>query len=287
MKILISGSIVLYENDGNVRLAITSFLQTSLPVKLYLIDNSPSDSIRDEVADLIEDSRVEYIHNKQNLGFGAAHNIALKKMVGISTYHLVLNPDVKFEQNVLPSIFNFMEANKDIGLLMPQVRYPNGKFQYICKLLPSPFDLIFRRFLPEGSITRRINRYELKFADYNQQMEAPYLSGCFMFMRTSLLPKVGYFDERFFLYLEDTDLSRRFYLVAKNVFYPSVYIVHHHERGSYKNLRLLYIHSISAIRYFNKWGWWTDKQREAINSKVLNVLENKKPEQKLLKVKTA
>jgi GT2 family glycosyltransferase len=287
MEISISGSIVLYKTDKRVRQSIESFLNTSLPIKLFLIDNSPTDSIKNKILDLLNDKRIEYIHNSKNIGFGAAHNLAIKKMINVSKYHLVLNPDVQFEENVLPTILRYMETNLDVGLLMPKVLYPDGKIQYICKLLPAPFDLIFRRFLPSSILGKRLNKYELKFTEYNQQMEVPYLSGCFMFMRTSLLPKAGFFDEQFFLYLEDTDLSRRFYLVAKNIFFPDVYIIHHHERGSYKNLRLLYIHSRSAIKYFNKWGWWNDRQREEINFEVLQSLRNKKLKKNQLKVKTA
>jgi GT2 family glycosyltransferase len=286
MKILVSGSIVLYKNDVSVRKAINSFLETALPVKLFLIDNSPTDIIKRDIVDFLEDPRVEYIFNNRNLGFATAHNIALRKSLDISYYHLVLNPDVNFEPDVLPTIVEYMENNEDVGLLMPKVLYPNKNIQYICKLLPSPTDLIFRRFLPLHYIEKRLNKFELRFTGYNTQLEAPYLSGCFMFMRTALLQKAGLFDERYFLYLEDTDLSRRFSVISKNIYFPSVHIIHHHERGSYKNFRLLLIHSKSAISYFNKWGWWYDDERNRINEKTLG---NLKTEFGLntLKVKTA
>lgn len=286
-SIFISASIVLYKSDINVRQAITSFLKTSLPVRLFLIDNSPTNTLQNSLADFIQDDRVEYIFNNKNIGFGAGHNIAMRKMLDVSAYHLVLNPDVTFDENVLPSIYNYMEANHDVGLLMPKVLYPRKNIQYICKLLPSPSDLIYRRFFPKNFFKKQLNNFDLRFTGYNQVMEVPYLSGCFMFMRTSLLHKTGLFDEQFFLYLEDTDLSRRFFKVAKNIFYPSVYIIHDHERGSYKNLRLFFIHSISAIRYFNKWGWWSDKDRDQINNNVLVSLRNTKRNTRTFKVKTA
>jgi GT2 family glycosyltransferase len=286
-KILVSGSIVLYRSSTNVSRAITSFLNTSLPVKLFLIDNSPTDELKQLFGEFLKDDRVEYIFNNRNLGFGAAHNVVLRKIVKKSTYHLVLNPDVTFESQVLTSIYNYMENNTDVGLLMPKVLYPNGRIQHICKLIPSPSDLIFRRFLPSLLFKKQLNTYDLRFTGYNHLMEVPVLSGCFMFMRTSVLAKAGFFDERFFLYLEDTDLSRRFYMVAKNIYYPAVEIIHDHERGSYKNLKLLYIHSRSAIQYFNKWGWWADSEREQINEHVLHSLKSQKISRKSLKVKTA
>jgi GT2 family glycosyltransferase len=287
MQVIISGSIVLYKTDRGIRQSIESFLNTSLPVRLFLIDNSPTPLLKEGLIDILQDERVEYIFNNRNLGYGAGHNIALKKAQKLSSYHLVLNPDVYFDGNVLPKLLSFMEAHKEAGLVIPKVLYPNGQLQYLSKLLPSPSVLIFRRFLPTSMIKRSLFNYEMKFSGYNKKMEVPYVSGCFMFMRTSLLTRVGFFDERFFLYLEDTDLSRRFFLAAKNMYYPGVQIVHHHTRGSYKNFKLLLIHIKSAVQYFNKWGWLADRERNLINSKVMEAAQSAPIKENSLKVKTA
>lgn len=270
MEILISGSIVLYKHDKAIRKAIDSFLHTSLSVKLFLIDNSPTDVIKNDIADVLSNPRVEYIFNNKNLGFGAAHNIALRKVLHLSEYHLVLNPDVHFNEDVLPTIFHYMETDKGVGLLMPKVLYPNRTIQYICKLLPSPADLIFRRFLPTALTKKRTQYFELRHTSYDKEMEVPYLSGCFMFLRTEALKKVGLFDEQFFMYPEDIDLTRRMHKHYKTMFYPKVSIVHEHVKGSYKSLRLLYIHVVNMIKYFNKWGWIFDKERKVINKRILS-----------------
>jgi hypothetical protein len=102
--------------------------------------------------------------------------------------------------------------------------------------------------------------------------EIPWLSGCFLLARTSQLEKIGGFDERFFMYMEDIDLSRRSLRHFKNIFYPHVTIQHFYEKGSYKSRKLTIIHLISAIRYFNKWGWFFDRQREIINQDALKKL---------------
>jgi GT2 family glycosyltransferase len=101
-------------------------------------------------------------------------------------------------------------------------------------------------------------------------MEVPYLSGCFMFLRVAALKKVGLFDERFFMYPEDIDLTRRMYKEFKTVFYPEVEITHQHARESYKSLKLFYIHIVNMIRYFNKWGWFFDKERRIVNQRVIS-----------------
>jgi GT2 family glycosyltransferase len=268
-------SIVLYHNrEEQIKKAIKSVLNTDLNITLYLVDNSSTDSLRK-----LEriDKRIVYIFNNSNLGFGKAHNIALKKSIEKNIpYHLVLNPDVYFEKGVLEELYDFMENNKDVGLVMPKVLYPDGNIQYLCKLLPTPLDLFGRRFLNFGPFRKIVEKrnevYELRFTGYDKIMEVPYLSGCFMFIRTEVLKKVGLFDERFFMYLEDTDLSRRIHRVAKTVYYPYVYIYHEYGKGSYKSLKLLYYHIKSAIKYFNKYGWFFDKEREEINKKILEKL---------------
>jgi GT2 family glycosyltransferase len=268
-------SIVLYHNrEEQIKKAIESVLNTDLNITLYLVDNSSTDSLRK-----LEriDKRIVYIFNNSNLGFGKAHNIALKKSIEKNIpYHLVLNPDVYFEKGVLEELYDFMENNKDVGLVMPKVLYPDGNIQYLCKLLPTPLDLFGRRFLNFGPFRKIVEKrnevYELRFTGYDKIMEVPYLSGCFMFIRTEVLKKVGLFDERFFMYLEDTDLSRRIHRVAKTVYYPYVYVYHEYGKGSYKSLKLLYYHIKSAVKYFNKYGWFFDKEREEINKKILKKL---------------
>jgi Predicted glycosyltransferases len=271
----LSVSIVLYHNQKEqVEKAIYSVLNTDLKIRLFLLDNSTYDDLK-SLSNI--DSRIEYIFNNANLGFGKAHNIALRRSIEENIpYHLVLNPDVYFEKGVLEELYNFMEVNKDVGLVMPKVLYPNGDIQYLCKLLPTPFDLFGRRFLNFGPFKKIIEKrneiYELRFTGYDKIMEVPYLSGCFMFIRTKVLKKVGLFDERFFMYLEDTDLSRRIHRVSKTVYYPEVSIYHEYGKGSYKNPKLLKYHLDSAIKYFNKYGWLFDKERDEINKKTLEKL---------------
>jgi hypothetical protein len=131
----------------------------------------------------------------------------------------------------------------------------------------------FFNFGPFKKIVEKRNEmYELKFTGYDKIMEVPYLSGCFMFIRTEVLKKVGLFDERFFMYLEDTDLPRRIHRVSKTVYYPGVSIYHEYGKGSYKNPKLLKYHLDSVIKYFNKYGWLFDKERDEINKKTLEKL---------------
>lgn len=266
---LITASIVTYHNnEDDIKHVIDSFLNTEIDVRLFISDNSSDTTLKDIA--LIDD-RVEYIFNNKNLGFGEGHNIAIQKAIGLnSDYHIILNPDVYYCDNVLETLSVFMDENKNVGLVLPKVLYPNNRLQYLCKLLPTPMDLIFRRFLPFKSILKKIDdKYELRFADYNKTFSAPYLSGCFMFIRTSIFKQTGLFDQRFFMYMEDVDLSRRINAVSETVFYPGTYIYHKFEKGSHKSYKLMKYHIKSAITYFNKWGWFYDKKRKEINNKTI------------------
>jgi len=265
----ITGCIVLYNNDKEILLkAINSFLNTSLNVKLFLIDNSPTAHL----SNISIDEKVTYIHNPSNPGFGAAHNIAIKKSLDLgSKYHLVLNPDVYFEPGTLERLIYFMEENPEVGNVMPKVYYPDGSLQYLCKLLPTPYDWIGRRFNPiKTLVDKRNDLFELRFTNYNKIMEVPYLSGCFMFLNLEAIKKIGFFDDGIFMYGEEADLCRRLIDGGyKTVFNPEVSIIHHFEKGSHKSWKLTKVGIDSAIYYFNKWGWFFDKKRKAINKKTL------------------
>lgn len=269
----INASIVLYHNNKEQLIkAISSFLNTSLDVKLYLVDNSSNDDLK-ELCEI--DERIEYIFNNANLGYGAAHNIAIRKSIADEvSYHLVLNPDIYFKSGVIEKLFEYMENHFDVGHLMPKVLYPDGEIQYLCKLLPTPVDLIFRRFIPfKRWKEKRNEKYELRWTGYDKLMNIPYLSGCFMLLRTSVLKEIGLFDERYFMYLEDVDLSRRIHRTYKTVFYPFVSVYHGYNKGSYKSMKLLKCHVNSAIKYFCKWGWFFDKERKYFNQQIIKELK--------------
>lgn len=274
----ISASIVLFKNDREILLsAINSFLasSSSYDTHLYLIDNSPSNALKN----ISDDNRITYIFNPSNPGFGTAHNIAINLAFDFgSKYHLILNPDVYFEPNVIPELVRYLDLDEDVANIMPKVLYPNGENQYLCKVLPTPYDWIGRRFNPSKRMkARRNNYFELRFTGYNKIMEVPYLSGCFMFLRVSSLKQVGLFDENIFMYGEETDLCRRLIDGGfKTIFYPYVHIYHHFGKGSHKSFKLTKIGIQSAIYYFNKWGWIVDKRRDEINAETLRKLKVEK-----------
>ncbi len=263
MGIRISASLVLYNClFDEFAPAVNSFLNGISDGILVICDNSdaPSDH------DLYLHPRIRYIFNNKNLGFGAAHNRAIAALTAESDYHLILNPDIQFGSDVLPHLIDVMQGTPTIGALMPRVNYPDGSLQYLCKLLPSPFELILRRFIPIKSIQTAINRrYELHDLPQDGLIDVPTISGCFLLLRTKIFLELGGFDQQYFMYLEDVDLVRRIGDVARVVYDPRVNITHEYAKGSYRNKKLLVYHISSAFRYFIKWGWCFDSDRRVKN----------------------
>jgi GT2 family glycosyltransferase len=258
-------SIVLYQPHWEQIKQLTQILLECRDVhSIYWIDNSPIEHEQTWVSD-----KVRYIFNNKNLGYGTAHNIAIRESIYDDIpFHLVINPDILLTSDVIDTLLHFIQHYPEVGLVAPRVEYPTGELQYLCKLLPTPWDVFGRRFLPRCWMKKRNECYELRQSGYNQIMNVPYLSGCFMLLRTEAVRRVRLFDERFFMYPEDIDLTRRIHRNYLTVFFPHVRVIHNHTRASYKSLKMLCIHIINMCRYFNKWGWIVDKERDLFNQQT-------------------
>ncbi|MCM4165940.1 MULTISPECIES: glycosyltransferase [unclassified Arenibacter] len=264
----ITASIVLYNTDiEEVNNVVREFQKLNLINRLFLVDNSPTDILKKAFNSF---ENIEYIFTGKNVGFGSGHNVAIRKVKNISRYHVVLNADIQFDKQVLETMYHYMNNNEDVGLLAPKILNMDGSTQYSAKLLPTPINLIIRRFIPIKKIQEYFDyRYELRFSNFNKIIEVPYVMGCFMFINCKVFDIVKGFDERFFMYPEDIDLTRRIHEHFKTLYFPKTVIYHKHGKGSYKSFRLLYYHITSMIKYFNKWGWIFDKSRRDINKKTL------------------
>lgn len=266
----ITASIVTFHTKHSDLTRLIECVMKSPIDKLYVIDNSSNDELREFLKD---NRKIHYIHSL-NVGYGSGHNIAIRKSIEEkSKYHLILNPDVYWCDKVIEELTAYMEGHQECGLIMPNVCYPDGHIQYLCKLVPTPIDLLLRRFIPVKSwVDKHDSNYEMHWTGYNKIMEVPILSGCFMMLRTNVINKVGGFDERYFMYAEDVDLCRRIGEISKTIFYPYVSIYHEYAKGSYSNKKMLKMHIKSVIKYFNKWGWFFDKKRRQRNKACLSQL---------------
>jgi GT2 family glycosyltransferase len=264
----ITASIVLYNTPSEMYLpAIHDFLQKAQDRIIYVVDNSDAMPASRVPAD----PRIHYIATGRNLGFGKAHNLAIRRARGESDVHFIVNPDVRILNDAVCILSDLLQGDPGIGLAMPNIVYPDGSEQNLCKLLPTPMTLIGRRFVPFASMRDAIDRrYVISGLSDQHAHDIPMLSGCFLAARTELLNQIGGFDERFFLYMEDFDLVRRVSATHRTLYEPRARISHGYQRGSIKNAKLLRLHVRSAIQYFNKWGWFIDAQRKKANAPFLD-----------------
>lgn len=265
----VRASIVTYQTDSQELATCVRALQAAGVTAITIVDNSPTDSLRVRSEEL----GTEYVFTGKNLGYGAAHNIALRQSLAQNTaeYHLVINSDVYFADDVIDRIVTFMDSHPEVGQLIPRTVYPDGREQAVVRMLPTPLDVFGRRFLPSGWMRRRNSRYLLEHVDHSRPFNVAYHQGSFMFLRVEALWQTGLFDERFFMYPEDIDLTRRIHERYQTLFWPEVTITHAHRAASYKSLRMLRIHCVNMIRYFNKWGWFIDPKRREINRSLQKV----------------
>ena len=146
-----------------------------------------------------------------------------------------------------------LHEKPNVAFVTPKVLYPSIKPQYICRKHPTLFDLLNRKF--KISKFQFLNR-EYRDRDLQEPFYPDFIHGCFMLFKTTDLKNLKGFDERFFLYMEDADICRRIDEIGKKkLYYPKVEIIHHHQQGSSKSLKLFIIHASSAIKYFLKWGF--------------------------------
>jgi GT2 family glycosyltransferase len=233
---------------------------------VFLIEQGPADSLRA----LAGRFGAHYRHQLENPGHARTHNLVLREAIAAgSVYHFILHPEIQIPLDGIGKLLAWMEQHPDVGLLAPRVHYPDGRLRPLCKLLPHPLELLVRRFFPLlHRSSGRLARYELHGSGYTRVMDVPALSGCFLLMRLETVQRVGLFDERFFQYFEDVDLSRRVGRIARTVFVPHVAVVHE-DGSSYRDWPMLWHRLVSGTRYFNKWGWLRDEERARVNARAL------------------
>lgn len=232
-------------------------------VAVYLVDNASDPRYLELLAQKVASwpqtvfFSVQLCPLSSNRGFGVGHNSVLPQLA--SQFHLVLNPDVELADNTLRTGLAALQAHDDIVLLSPRVLGGNGEQEFLCKRYPSVLVLFLRGFAPRfvrRLFNRRLATYEMRdLCSGEHQANVAIASGCFMLLRTSALQAVGGFNEAFFLYFEDFDLSLRLGRLGRLVFDPAMRIVHHGGYAASKGRLHLKYFINSGVMFFNRHGW--------------------------------
>ncbi len=246
----ITASIVNYNDFENTQSAVRSILMYTKETDfcLFVVDNSADSKSADSLKKMFP--QIEVVRAERNEGFGAAHNLVIERID--SAYHAIINPDITVESDVIGELAAFFDANPDIGIACPATFFPDGRPQLLPKKNPTLKYLIASR-LPFGWAKRTRAHYVMADEDLTRVRDVEFVTGCFMFARTGLLKKVGGFDGRYFLYLEDADLTREVRQYARAVYIPSVRVIHDWNRKSARSIRYLVIHIASVLKYLKKW----------------------------------
>lgn len=246
----VSVSVVTYNNEehiGNLLDSIRQYVELE-DYQVFIIDNGS----HDQTLDIIRKNGdiVTLIENGSNVGFGAGHNKVLSMIE--SKYHVIINPDIILKTDTIGEMAAYLDNNPDIALISPQILYPEGGVQVLPKRDPKPIYVLARRS-NIGMLAKYKEQYEMKEAGTDSAYDIEFASGCFMFTRTEVLKKVGGFDDRFFLYLEDADLSRRIRQHGRIQYNPAFVVYHHWQQAGAKKLKFLLIHIASMFKYLKKW----------------------------------
>lgn len=250
MNKTVTGCIVTYNNIATIDKAVSSLLKcTAADFRLFIVDNGSTDGTPEHIEKNYPE--VTVIRSGGNIGFGAGHNFIMDRLD--SDYHVIINPDISVRDDVISKLASYLDENPDVGLVSPEIRFPDGRPQILGKKNPSLRYLAASHLRGSGEPGETLREYAMLDEDYSKPFEIENATGCFVFIRTELFRKLGGFDKRYFMYFEDCDLSREVNRISKVVYNPGATVYHEWGRESKRNLKLTLIHLTSMMKYFMKW----------------------------------
>ena len=250
----ISASVVTFDSEEEVVPLLKSMKRVLdiTTMDVFVIDNASSDDTVNAVKATAPWATL--IENEYNCGFGAGHNQILPALQ--SEYHAVVNPDILFSEDTISALASFLDENPSVVMVSPRVLNMDGTEQKLPKLQPEPRYLIARRF--EGS-SKKADELSAEYTRSKEEFAEPtkidHASGSFFMIRTEAFKELNGFDERFFLYFEDNDLSLRASELGEIMFYPGTKVTHGYAREARSNTRAFVAQIQSMFRYFRKHGW--------------------------------
>ncbi len=253
--------IVNYKTKGLLKQCLRGISECSLPFEyeIIVVDNDSQDGSVELVQQHFP--HVRLVVSPSNVGFGAGMNKGFAIATG--RYVMTLNSDVAVFPEALVALHRFMDEHPRAGIAVPKLINPDGTTQLSVYRFPNFFMALWRR-TPFGNLPgprKAINRFLMKEWNHADQRPVGWALGAALFMRRSALDEVGGFDEHFFLFVEDTDVCRRFWLKEWSVEYvPTAEMVHYHQRpsASVGAFGVLFsyparLHVKSWVKYFRKY----------------------------------
>ncbi|MCR5388778.1 MAG: glycosyltransferase family 2 protein [Lachnospiraceae bacterium] len=255
MDLLIT--IVNFHNEDEIEKAVDSiikFTPENISKKIVIVDNSAACLDGDGTEKLERLSKkhecVEILPMPGNMGFGHAHNAGQKLYE--ADFAAIVNPDILLTEDAFSPLIKYLNENKNCMIAVPRITDPDGKLLAVYRLDPTVFDMFLRRFVP--GFKKRKAKHTMQDKDYSKPFSLPFAQGSFLLVRKDLYDKIGGFDERYFLYMEDADLCRTARAYGTVDYVPDAAVIHSWHRESKKSFKAFSFHFKSMIKYFNKWG---------------------------------
>jgi len=226
-----------------------------LKLEIFVVDNASNDGTAEMMKQ--DFTAVKLIASDKNLGFAKANNLALKQATG--DYVLLLNPDTEIKSDTLAKSIAFMKSHLKCGALGPKMLYPDGSLQPSIRRFPKlwPIALMLLKLPKIFPHLKSIDNYLAADFDYLREQIVDQIMGAYIFMPRQAIEKVGYLDERFFIWFEEVDYCRRLKSAGYEVWYsPDVSIVHvggksFAQQATIAKQRLFFM---SALKYFLKYA---------------------------------
>jgi len=203
-------------------------------------------------------SDVTIVRAHGNLGYGRGNNLGVRVATG--EYILIINPDNRLEKDALETMVSHLRSNPDIGIIGPQLKFPDGTIRDSYRTFPDIPDIIIKRTPLKYIFRKRMQSYLQWDKNPDEVRDVDWLCGACLLMKRSLYKELGGFDERFFLFFEDCDLCRRVWEKGLRVVYFPHAKAHDNEQrlsaGGILSLftkKTVHAHVASAIKYFTKW----------------------------------
>jgi len=206
-----------------------------LNIEIFIVDNASVDGSQAMVRKKFPD--VNLIENNTNVGFSTANNQAIRVAQG--EYILILNPDTLIQEDALAVLKKYLDERQDVGAVGCKLLNPDGSFQIASRRsFPTPW-VAFCRIIGLSRVfpkSRLFGQYNVTYLDPDAEAEVDVLSGSLMMLRKSVLDRVGYFDEDYFMYGEDIDLSYRIKKAGWKIMYtPLTKAIHYKGESSKKS----------------------------------------------------
>lgn len=249
-----SACIVVYGGGEEAAAAARSLLEQTKGVELSLtlVDNASPDGSGEWLAAQNFGAPVRVLRMTQNVGFGKGHNAVLPGLS--SDYHFVVNPDVTLEDDAVSRLCAWMDAHPDVVMATPRLVFPSGEEQYTAKRRPTALAILARQ-LPLPFLKKIERHYLMLDEDLTKPQEIDFCTGCFFVIRTEVFRAMGGFDESYFVYVEDADITREAQKFGKVMYVPDVRVRHAWHRDARRRWKNFWLQILSMLHYWHKWGF--------------------------------